>query len=44
MKRIQRQMDERKKMALCDQVIFNDEKELLIPQVLSIHSELLTAQ
>ena len=43
MKRIQRQMDERKKMALCDQVIFNDEKELLIPQVLSIHSELLTA-
>jgi dephospho-CoA kinase len=44
MKRIQRQMDERKKIALCDWVIFNDEKEFLVPQVLAIHTELLTAQ
>ena len=44
MKRIQRQMDEQKKMALCDRVIFNDEKEFLVPQVLAIHTELLTAQ
>jgi dephospho-CoA kinase len=39
-KRISRQMDEKIKMMLCDTVIINDEKELVIPQVLSLHERL----
>jgi dephospho-CoA kinase len=41
LKRINHQMDEGKKMKLCDFVITNDEKQLVIPQVLAIHKELL---
>lgn len=36
-----KQMDADKKMSLCDFVIVNDEKEMLIPQVLKIHQEFL---
>jgi hypothetical protein len=34
-------MDQQQKMDRCDFVILNDEKTLLIPQVLAIHEQLL---
>jgi dephospho-CoA kinase len=37
MKRINRQMDEKKKMKRCDFVIINDEQQLVIPQVMELH-------
>ena len=37
MKRIDRQMDEKKKMKRCDFVIINDEQQLVIPQVMELH-------
>ena len=40
-KRINQQMDEEKKMERCDFVIQNNEQQLLIPQVLSLHDQLL---
>lgn len=40
--RMSRQMDEEEKMSRCDFVIVNDEKELLIPQVVKIHEDLLS--
>ncbi len=39
--RMSRQMEEDKKMNLCDYVITNDEQELVIPQVLKIHELLM---
>lgn len=39
--RISKQIDERMKMKLCDFVITNDEQQLLIPQVLTVHEKLL---
>ena len=39
--RIKNQMDEEKKMGLCDFVIHNDGQQALLPQVLSLHNELL---
>jgi dephospho-CoA kinase len=39
--RMSRQIDEDIKMKLCDFVITNDEQQLLIPQVLSIHERLM---
>ena len=39
--RIKLQMDEEEKMRLCNYVIFNDEQEMLIPQVLSLHEKFL---
>jgi len=39
-RRIENQMDETQKMSLCNFVIFNDEKQLLLPQVLALHSKL----
>lgn len=41
LKRLEKQMDENIKMRLCDYVINNDEQELLIPQVLKLHNQLL---
>ncbi len=41
LQRMNRQMDEDKKMKLCDFVIINDEQQLLIPQVLKLHDKLL---
>jgi dephospho-CoA kinase len=40
--RMQKQMNEEEKMKLCDFVITNDERIALIPQVLSLHGELLS--
>ena len=37
--RMNRQMDEDKKLKLCDFIINNDETELLIPQVLQLHQK-----
>ena len=37
--RMDQQMDEEKKMRLCDYVIVNDEQQLLIPQVLELHEK-----
>jgi dephospho-CoA kinase len=39
--RMQKQMNEEEKMSRCDFVIVNDEKELLIPQVVKLHEKLL---
>ena len=37
MKRINNQMDEEEKMKRCDFVLVNNERELLIPQVIALH-------
>jgi dephospho-CoA kinase len=39
--RMNKQLDEDMKMKLCDFVIYNDEKRLLIPQVIELHQKLL---
>ena len=39
-KRMEKQMNEEDKISLCDFVIFNDEKNMLIPQVISLHQKL----
>lgn len=39
--RMNRQLDENIKMKLCDSVLVNDEQQLLVPQVLALHEELL---
>ena len=39
--RMENQMDEEEKMRLCDYVITNDEQELVVPQVIQIHQELI---
>lgn len=39
--RMQKQLSETLKMKLCDFVITNDEQELVIPQVISLHQKLL---
>ena len=41
LKRINRQIDEDRKMKLCDFILINDEKEMLTTQVLKLHEELL---
>jgi dephospho-CoA kinase len=41
LKRISRQIEEDIKMKLCDFVIINDEQQLLLPQVLKLHEELI---
>lgn len=40
--RMDKQMDETIKMKLCDFVVKNDEQEMLLPQVLALHENLLT--
>ncbi|MBL7738273.1 MAG: dephospho-CoA kinase [Chitinophagaceae bacterium] len=44
LKRISRQMDEDEKMKLCDSIIMNDERQLLIPQVLQLHEQFLSSR
>jgi len=39
--RMDKQMDEAEKMKRCDFIIYNDEKQLLIPQVLELHEKLI---
>ena len=41
MKRMDRQINEDMKMRLCDFIINNDEQELIIPQVISLHTSFL---
>ncbi len=41
LKRIRQQMNEEEKIALCDFVIKNDEKEGLLPQVFKVHETLM---
>ncbi|MDQ6757000.1 MAG: dephospho-CoA kinase [Bacteroidota bacterium] len=41
MTRINKQMNEEKKMSLCDYIIINDEQQMLIPQVLALHEKFL---
>jgi len=41
LKRISRQIEEDIKMKLCDFIIYNDEHKLIVPQVLSLHHDLL---
>jgi dephospho-CoA kinase len=39
--RMQKQMDETEKMSRCDFIIVNNEKQLLIPQVIAIHEKII---
>jgi dephospho-CoA kinase len=39
--RMNKQMDEEEKMKRCDFIIHNDERELVIPQVLELHRKIL---
>ena len=39
--RMEKQMNEVEKMKRCDIIIYNDEKELLVPQVVEVHERLL---
>ncbi len=38
--RMNKQLDEEIKMRLCDYIIYNDEQQLVIPQVMKLHEEL----
>lgn len=40
-KRMERQVDENIKMKLCDFIIYNDEQQLVIPQVLALHHQFI---
>jgi len=40
--RISKQMDQEEKIGRCDFIVQNDEKSLLIPQVLAIHQQILS--
>lgn len=40
--RMEKQISDKIKMRLCDAVIINDEKQLLLPQVLDLHQKLIT--
>ena len=42
--RMQKQMDETKKMNLCNFIITNDEVQMLIPQVVELHNKLFKMQ
>ncbi len=40
-KRMNKQLDEKIKMKLCDFIVQNDEQQLLIPQIIELHQKLL---
>jgi dephospho-CoA kinase len=42
LKRMNRQVNEEMKMKLCDFIIYNDEQQLVIPQVLALHEKFLS--
>ena len=44
LQRMSNQVNEELKMKLCDFVIYNDEQQLLIPQVIALHEQLLKAE
>ncbi len=39
--KMSKQMDEEEKMKLCDFILLNNEKQLLMPQVMALHKKLL---
>lgn len=39
--KMSKQMEEEEKMSRCDYIIYNNEKELLIPQVIALHEKLI---
>ncbi len=39
--KMSKQMDDDEKMRLCDFILINDEKQLLLPQVIALHKKLL---
>jgi dephospho-CoA kinase len=39
--RMEKQIDEEIKMRLCDFVIINNEREMVLPQVVALHERLL---
>jgi dephospho-CoA kinase len=39
--RIKNQVDEEKKISLCDFIIYNDEQQAILPQVIELHGQLL---
>jgi dephospho-CoA kinase len=39
--RMRRQLEETLKIKLCDFILYNDEQQLLIPQVVQLHEQLL---
>ncbi len=41
--RMHKQIDEKIKMKLADYVVYNDEQQMVIPQVLSLHKQFLTS-
>jgi dephospho-CoA kinase len=41
MNRINKQMDEEEKLSLCDFIIVNDEEQMIIPQVLTLHEKFI---
>lgn len=41
MERMHHQLDDAIKMKLCDDMLFNDEQQLLIPQVIMLHEKLI---
>ena len=41
LKRMSNQVNEELKMKLCDFVIYNNEQQLLIPQIIALHEQLL---
>ena len=40
-RRMKHQMDEEEKKKLADQIIYNDEKEMLLPQIVELHNRIL---
>ncbi len=42
LKRLSKQMEEDEKMKMCDSIILNDERQLIIPQVLKLHKKFLS--
>lgn len=42
LQRINKQMDETTKMKLCDFVLVNDEQQMLLPQIVQLHKNLLS--
>lgn len=42
MRRMKNQMDEETKMKMCDYIIYNDEQQAVIPQVLDLHEKILS--
>jgi dephospho-CoA kinase len=41
LERIEKQMDEDQKINRCDFVIFNDDKQMILPQIFRLHQEIL---